>query len=83
MQRRSGRLKIPANEHVITSMDVIIKYDKKLGEGGFAAVYEGDWKGTRVAVKVLDKGVPASVRYHRASQVINWLISATDDSAGN
>lgn len=61
MQRRSGRLKIPANEHVITSMDVIIKYDKKLGEGGFAEVYEGDWKGTKVAVKVLDKAIPASV----------------------
>ena len=40
---------------MITSFDVIIFYDKKLGEGGFAKVYEADWQGTRVAVKKLDE----------------------------
>lgn len=62
MQRRSGPLKTTPDEFVITSLDVIIHYDDgKLGQGGFASVYEGDWKGVKVAVKVLDKDLPASV----------------------
>ena len=47
---------------MITSFDVIIFYDKKLGEGGFAKVYEADWQGTRVAVKKLDENVDPAVR---------------------
>ena len=62
MQRRSGPLRISATESVLTSLDVIIDHERKLGHGGFAEVYEGDWKGTKVAVKVLEKGVPSSVR---------------------
>lgn len=54
-------MKAIPDEFVITSLDVIIRHNLKLGEGGFAVVYEGDWKGTRVAVKVLERGVPASV----------------------
>ena len=61
LQRRSGPLLIVPDEFTITSLDVIIHYDKKLGEGGFASVYESDWKGIRVAVKELEKGVPSSV----------------------
>ena len=47
---------------MITSFDVIIFYDQKLGEGGFAKVYEADWQGTRVAVKKLDENVDPAVR---------------------
>lgn len=61
MQRRSGRVKMLPDEFVITSLDVIIHHDRKLGAGGFAEVFEADWRGTRVAVKVLEKGLPASV----------------------
>ena len=61
MQNRSGGLKETPDEFVITSLDVIIHHDRKLGTGGFAEVFEGDWRGTRVAVKTLEKGVPASV----------------------
>ena len=64
MQRRSGRIKIVPDQFVITSLDVIIKYDHKLGEGGFAQVYEGDWKGTKVAVKVLESGISTAVRWY-------------------
>ena len=48
---------------MITSLDVVVHYDRVLGEGGFTTVYEGLWKGTKVAVKVmnLDKGVTSSV----------------------
>lgn len=47
---------------MITSFDVIIFRDKRLGEGGFATVYEADWKGTKVAVKELEEGASTSVR---------------------
>lgn len=62
LQRRSGPLRLAPDVSVITSLDVIIHYDRKLGEGGFTSVYEAHWKGTKVAVKVMGKGVPASVR---------------------
>lgn len=61
MQRRSGRLKTIPDEFVITSFDVIIYLERKLGAGGFAEVFEADWRGTRVAVKILEKGLPPSV----------------------
>lgn len=61
MQRRSGRLKIVPDQFTITSLDIIIHEDRKLGAGGFAEVYEADWRGTQVAVKILEKGLPASV----------------------
>lgn len=61
LQRRSGPLRIIPDVFVITSLDVIIHYDKKLGQGGFTSVYEAHWRGTRVAVKVMERGVPASV----------------------
>lgn len=62
MQRRSAPLKNTPDDFIITSLDVLIHYDDgKLGQGGFASVYEGNWKGVRVAVKVLDVDVSASV----------------------
>lgn len=61
MKRRSGPLRFVPDTFVITSLDVIVHYDKKLGEGGFTRVYEGLWGGTTVAVKVMERGVPASV----------------------
>ena len=63
MQRKSGRVVVVPDEFVITSLDIIIYHERKLGAGGFAEVYEADWKGTRVAVKVLEKGVPPSVSH--------------------
>lgn len=61
MQRRSGPLRFVPDVFVITSLDVIIRYDKKLGEGGFTRVYEGLWGRSKVAVKVMERGVPPSV----------------------
>ena len=66
MQRRSGPATLTLSEFVITSLDVIIKYEKKLGEGGFAKVFEGDWKGTKVAVKTLVAGLGSSVRLYQS-----------------
>jgi hypothetical protein len=66
MQRRSGGMKCTPDTFVITSLDIVIHHDTKLGEGGFGQVYQGDWQGTTVAVKVLDRGIPpfVSLLYH-------------------
>ena len=61
MQRRSGRTNSPLDMFDITSLDVIIHWDRKIGEGGFGRVFEAQWQGSRVAVKVLDKSVPSTV----------------------
>jgi hypothetical protein len=63
MQRRSGGMKCTPDLFVITSLDVVIYHDRKLGEGGFGQVYQGDWQGTTVAVKVLERGTPPFVSF--------------------
>ena len=62
MQRRSGSVGFLADEFMITSLDVVIHRDKKLGEGGFAKVHQAEWQGIIVAVKTLDSSIPPSVR---------------------
>jgi hypothetical protein len=54
---------------VITSLDVIIHWDRKLGLGGFAEVYVGTWQNTAVAVKVLE-GVPPQVNNFYARDLL-------------
>ena len=62
MQRRSGAMRLVPDEFVITSLDVIIREDDKLGEGGYGQVFRGDWQGVVVAVKVFEKGIAQPVR---------------------
>ncbi|TFK52892.1 kinase-like protein [Heliocybe sulcata] len=57
MVRISGPMATIPEDFVITAFDIIVHEDKKLGQGGFATVYQGDWKGAVVAVKVIDSGV--------------------------
>ncbi|KZT26137.1 kinase-like protein [Neolentinus lepideus HHB14362 ss-1] len=57
MIRVSGSTTSASDDFLITPLDIIIHEHKKLGQGGFAAVYQGDWKGTTVAVKVIDNAV--------------------------
>ena len=61
LERRSNRSHRLPDEFVITTMDIIVYHHLKLGQGGFAKVYEADWRGTRVAVKELESGIPTSV----------------------
>lgn len=62
LQRYSGPVRTAPDIPIITSLDIIIDTDRKLGIGGFGKVYEGYWDGQKVAVKVLNETVPESVR---------------------
>lgn len=62
IQRRSTLAQPSVDKFAITSLDVVIYREKKLGAGGFGEVFEGDWRGKRVAVKVLVNGLPSEVR---------------------
>lgn len=49
------------NELRMTPLDLLRYNNRKLGAGGFASVFEGDWIGTKVAVKVMRRNISQSV----------------------
>lgn len=57
------------DKYALSSLEVTIHYEKKLGAGGFAKVYRGTLNDKAVAVKVLTEGTPWAVRcdYHSSS----------------
>ena len=62
MEQSSAPLKVIPDEFVITSFDVVIYHGRgKLGQGGFASVYEGNWRGVKVAVKEFETRLPVNV----------------------
>lgn len=61
LERRSARKHNLPDEFIITRPDILVHRNLKLGQGGFARVYEADWRGTRVAVKELESDIPISV----------------------
>lgn len=67
LERRSGRKAIIPDKFTITSLDVVVHYDKLKGRGGFARVYEGTYRGKRVAIKQLEMRFPPSVRLYALS----------------
>ncbi len=66
IERRSGPIPVApkpkpdSDLNMIHSLEVLIS-EKKLGSGGYGDVFEANWKGTLVAVKVLAEGVSESV----------------------
>lgn len=76
MRRRTGDLRILIDKFAISSYEVTIHYEKKLGAGGFARVYHGTYNDKSVAVKVLTEGTPWSVRLWRYSfnDVIHTIV---------
>jgi hypothetical protein len=70
IERRSGGMTSVPDEFVITSLDVLIHWHKKVGEGGFGKVFEAEWQGSTVAVKVLDRNVSRVVSTHHHEFVL-------------
>ena len=50
---QSLKIGIPAPEDAfsMTEFDVVVYRDRELGKGGFGTVFEGNWHGTKVAIK--------------------------------
>ena len=65
MRRRTGEVIVDADDFTLSSYEVSIRKNEKLGAGGFASVYRGSYRnGQAVAVTVLAEGAPASVGVH-------------------
>ena len=46
----------------ISELDIVIYRDRVLGRGGFGEVFEGNWLGTKVAIKRIHNFHPAVSR---------------------
>nr|KAJ3419815.1 Leucine-rich repeat serine/threonine-protein kinase 2 [Polyrhizophydium stewartii] len=72
---RAGRSLSSRREWTIDPDDVLILYDRKIGEGGFGEVYPARWNGRDVAVKVFAaaKGPSATMLIEREAFVWSQL----------
>ena len=53
---------LPEDAFSLTDFDVVIYHDRVLGKGGYGAVFEGNWHGTKVAIKRILNFHPAVSR---------------------
>ena len=49
----------PEDAFSMTDFDVVIYHDRVLGKGSYGAVFEGNWHGTKVAIKRIHNLHPA------------------------
>ena len=52
----------PQDAFSISEFDIVIYRNRELGRGGFGEVFEGNWLGSKVAIKRIRNGHPAVSR---------------------
>ena len=52
----------PQDAFPMTDFDIVIYHNRELGRGGFGEVFEGNWHGTKVAIKRIRSLHPAVSR---------------------
>lgn len=65
------------DEFLISAFDIVIHHNRELGRGGFGEVFEGHWRGTKVAIKRIRAFHPAVSRiidsFNRYSYLPSWV----------